>query len=387
MNEMSTMPTSNALVIFDKTFTPATLFEPGKLDPLIEHVRAAVKAEDRDATTPAGRDRIKSLAYKVTRTKTTIDAAGKQLVADEKKRLAAIDAERRRVWNELENLADEIRQPVTEYENREKTRVEAHKAAVEAIGNLDFFASQPTTDEIAARLAEAEAVGVDHEEFTALATKAKDVVVGSLRAKLEASRKADAERAELERLRREAAEREQREREERAAAKAREEAEQKAREERERQAHESAEREARIKAEAEARERAAKEAAERAEREKREAEEAAKRAEEARVAAEKKAEQERAEAERRAAQAKREAEEAARERAKEAVEQERRRLEAEQRAKEEEARKREANRQHRAKVNNVAAAALVLAGLSEDAAKAAIAAIAKGAVPHVTIAY
>jgi Holliday junction resolvasome RuvABC DNA-binding subunit len=54
---------------------------------------------------------------------------------------------------------------------------------------------------------------------------------------------------------------------------------------------------------------------------------------------------------------------------------------------EKEASRREANKAHRAKINNTAVAALVGAGLSENAAKAAVTAIAKGDVPNVTISY
>jgi hypothetical protein len=391
--------TSTELVIFDQKFTAVALFSPGTMDPLIDRIRQQVKAEAKDPTTPAGRQRIISLAMKVTRTKTAIDAARKQLVSDEKRRLSAIDAEGRRVWNELESLAAEVRQPVTEFENREKDRIEAHKNAVETIRRMADFEAQPTMADLETRLAQVEAVCVDHEEFTSLARSARDAVRESLTQMLARETKAEAERKELERLRKEAAEREQREREERAAAKARAEAEEAARrrEEEARRAaeaerlriqREAEEREAKIRAEAEAKERAAREAAERAEREKAEAEAAAKRAEEARIAAEKKAEQDRIEAQRRAEEARKSAEEDARRREREAVEAERRRLEEEQRQRDEEARRRERDKAHRAKVNNEAAAALVIgADISADVAKRVVVAIAKGQVPHISIAY
>ena len=49
--------------------------------------------------------------------------------------------------------------------------------------------------------------------------------------------------------------------------------------------------------------------------------------------------------------------------------------------------RRMADKAHRAKVNNEAMAGLVAAGLDDKAARAAVIAIARGAVPHVHISY
>ena len=380
-DDVREMPaTGNELVIFDRKFSPATLFVPGTMDPLIAHIRARVMSEETDPTTADGRRRIISLAMKVTRTKTAIDAARKQLVSDEKRRLVAIDAEGRRVWDTLDALAAEVRQPVTEYENREKARVDAHKAAVLEIFQLDVFEAAPTTTTLESRLEQALSVATDYEEFTSAAAAAKAAVINSLTTKIAAARKDDADRAELERLRQEAIEREQREREERAAAKAKAEAEEAARvreeaarkaaeAERQRIQREAAEREAKMKAEAEAKERAAASAlaAAKAEAEKAEAD---------RIAAERKAEIDRVAAE-----------ESAKRREAEAAERERQKIETQRRAEEAETQKREADKAHRARINRDAAAALVAAGLSEPAAKQAITAIAKGDVPNVRISY
>ncbi|EPY03527.1 hypothetical protein [Magnetospirillum fulvum] len=388
MNEITTIDqtgtessTGTALVIFDQPMTPAALFAPGATDPLIARIKAEVAKEVVDPTTEKGRKAIISLAMKVTKTKTAIDAARKDLVSDEKKRLAAIDAEGRRIWDELETLAKDVRRPVTEYEEREKNRIAAHEAAVAAIRALADLPPDPTIGQIAERLADAEAVSTEgREEFTALAAQAKASVVETLTAKLKATKKADEDRAELERLRREAAERERREREEAAARKAKEEAEAEAARlaaeaaraaeaERQRIQREAEEREAAIKAEAERKEREAAEALARAEREKAEAKAAAE-------AAARKAEEDRIRAE-----------EDAKRREQEAADRERQRIAAEKAAEEEATRKREADKVHRARINNEAPAGLVATGLDEDTAKKAIKAIALGQVPHVTISY
>lgn len=376
------------IAIFGQPMALATLFVPGSADPLITRIREEVMKEIVDPSTPDGRKRIVALAFKVTKTKTAIEDARKALVADEKRRLAAIDAEGRRIREELDALADVVRQPVTEFEEREARRIAGHETRVEGIKALGRLDTPMAADQIAERLAVADAVSLEgFEEFTAIATTTKAQVVEVLSISLAAARKADAERAELERLRKEAAEREQREREEAAAAKARAEAEAEAKrreeeaaraaeQERLRIQREAEEREAAIRAEAEAKEKAAAEAAAQVKREKEEAE--------ARAAM---AEADKLESERRAKEA---AEQAERDRiAAEvaATERERQRIDAERKAEHEARMNREADDAHRAAIDNKAVAGLNAAGLDDDTAKHVIVAIALGHVPHVRIEY
>lgn len=375
---MSTATTELALL--DTTaLVPAVVFAPGGIDAILAKVEAETRAAaaDLDISTPKGRKEIASLAYKVARSKTALDDMGKGLVEDTKKKVALIDADRRVIRDRLDKLRDEVRRPLDEFEAAEKARIEGHETNLRYIADLAGFAVPPTTDGIADRLARAQAIDTTgFQEFTARAEKAKADAVQTLTTMLEDSRRRDGEREELERLRREEEERkvreererrerEQQEREERAAAQARREAEEKARRERE-----EAERAAAV--ERERIEREAREAQERAEREKREAEERAAQAE-----------RDRLEAERRA----KEAEERAQQQAEEAARKERERIEAERRAEEDARAKREADRAHRASVNNAAVAALVAAGLSDEAAKTAVVAIARGDVPRVSISY
>jgi hypothetical protein len=344
--------TQNSLVIFDRTYTPAELFVPGATDPLLDRIRAEVAKHILDPSTPAGRAEIKALAFKVTKTKTAIDGERLKLVGDEKKRLAAIDVEGKRIRDTLDDLAAKVRQPVTDWENRDKARVDAHQAGVDRIKELLDFPCQAVTGEIAERLSCAQALDVSgFEEFITLATATKAQVVVNLTARLDASQKADADRAELERLRVEMAERDQRERDEKIAS----------------QAKAEAEAEAQRKAEAEAR---------RVEDEKRQAEADAQ-AQQDRI--KKDAEQSAADAAEELARVKQDSEAAV----------ERALQEAAKSKRDEDAAtaKREADKEHRATVNNAALAALVSAGLSEASAKTAIEAIAKGNVPGVKISY
>lgn len=341
----------SALVTIE-TLTPEVVFAPGGVEAIISKLEADVRSVKTDMSTDAGRKEIASLAYKVARSKTALDEMGKDLVAGIKAQSAKIDAERRVIRDRLDALKDEVRKPLTDWENADKERIAAHEQALAAA--MQYLALAPTanTAELDRFLGEIGQIAQrDWQEFAARAAGTIDEVRARLNKAMIDAQKREAEGAELARLRAEQAAREQAEREARIA----EDAATKARAETEAKAKREAE-EAALAAERERNrvERDRAEAVARAERAEREAKEAAERAERDRLAA---------------------------------IETERKRV-ADVQAKEmAEAAKREANKKHQAKVNSMAVAALVAGGMTEDAAKLAITLIAKRQIPAVSISY
>ncbi|MFU2148943.1 hypothetical protein ACM55O_21920 [Hafnia paralvei] len=298
------------------------------IEGLIKDIREKASSVVGDLNTAKGRRAYISMAANVRSTKTAIDDAGKKLVAEMKKRPALVDASRKKVRDSLDELAVEIRKPVTDWEAEQKEK-EFNAMWDEAL-ELD---AKITAERAAALAAKIES---DHEMALLM------------------NEKIDREREEA----RQKAEQAKREHEERIKR----EAEEKAR----READEAAKRE--IEAAA-AREREATLAKERAERE---AKELAEKAERDRIAAEEKAKREKEEAiqrERAAAEAREQA-----------------RLAEEKRIKDEEAR-RAADKEHRKTVNNKALQDLISAGVPEECAKLCITAIAKGNITAISINY
>lgn len=277
------------LVVIEKSSAMAVFTNNEQLDPIIEKIEKEARSLVPDVSTKKGRDAIASMAHKVARSKTYIDNAGKDLVAELKALPKQIDESRRIVRERLDALKDEVRLPLTEWE-AEQERIAAEKAAEEERLRIE-------AEEKAAAEALKKQIEADHE-MALLMNDAFDREVAEKKAEEERQRIAHEEE-----LKRQAAEQAKREAEEKAAAelaaaKKREEDAIAARAQAEllaKQAQERAEQEAKdaaAKAEAdkkaaiEAEQRKAQEEADRIKREA-EAKEAARLAEEKRIADEK----------------------------------------------------------------------------------------------------
>lgn len=277
------------------------VFTGEALDDLLAKIEAEARRHTFDIGTPGGRKDCASLAYKVARSKTAIDDAGKGLVEEWKKQSKVVDYARKKARDRLDALRDEVRKPLTDWEAEEKrvadeaaaaerARVEKIDSVFRQIGELRGEAGAHNDCEEIKRALDDLEVMID-ATFGEREQPARDALAGA--------RDAIARAEDIAKREREVKAKE--------AEIARKEAEQRAQEEAARRAKEQAEREERIRREAaEKAEREAREAVERAEREKAEAEQHARQAEaDARAKLEAEAEAKRAEEERRGRHAKR----------------------------------------------------------------------------------
>ncbi|HDR2560596.1 hypothetical protein [Enterobacter ludwigii] len=229
------------LVVIEKQNAMAVFTTKEQLDPIIEAIEKEARSLVPDVSTRKGRDAIASMAHKVARSKTYIDNAGKDLVAELKALPKQIDESRRIVRERLDALKDEVRLPLTEWE-AEQERIKAEEA-MNAL-HAEALAMNESID-----LQRAIQFEADHE----MALLMND--------------KFDREREEQRRL----AEQAQRERDERLKQEAADKAKREAEEKHKADLEAAARREADEKARADSAERKRKEDAERAEREKKEA--------------------------------------------------------------------------------------------------------------------
>ena len=325
-------------------------------------MKAETDAHVPDLTTAKGRGEIAALAYKVTRTKTAIDAAGKKLNEEARAKINAVDEQRRKIREELDALAATVRKPLTEWEAKEEERT---KAAANIFARLDNYVNIQTrgwsSDHVREHISDLNMIVLDADvlrDDLGEAIAKKETALVALETALAGAVQYEKDQAELARLRAEKEERERAERE-RIAQEAAERAERE-REERERAAAAEWERNAEI-----ARLKAIEQAAEMARDEERRK---AKQAEIDRAAAHA-AELAKIEAEnRRLADA------------------ERNRLAAIEKAKREEE-ARAADRKHRSAIMSAAKSAIMTCGADEETAKKIVLAIVAGEVPNTRISF
>lgn len=177
-----------------------------KIGELIDTIttEARARAGTVDATTEKGRAALVSLAYTVARTKTTIDDLGKSQVEGIKKAAKVIDDSRKIARDRLDALRDEIRKPVTEFENREKARVENHRRSLtglEALGVIHVGTSLVELNRRAESLAAFDTAAM--EEFVERAKELKEIGIARVRAAIEAMEAAMVQEQEAKRLREE----------------------------------------------------------------------------------------------------------------------------------------------------------------------------------------
>lgn len=301
-------------------------------------------------------------------TKGALERTRKEAKADSLRIGRAIDSEAQDIGARIESMIGVHMVKLDEIEKRETDRIAAIRTKLAALSEIHLDSD---VKNFKYHIATLESVVIDDswQEFIAEAAQAKDASIAKHRELLAAREKADAEAAELLRLRQESEARAQQDRDT-AIAKA-------AAETAQREAAELAGREARKAAQAIAdAEDKAKREREAANRRELEFKLQVEQAERRRVEAEQKAVQDAINA---AAQAERDKDAA--------IKAEQDRVAAVIKEAAAATAKREANVAHKKKVNNAALAALVAGGIAEDYAKSCITLIASGKIPAVEISY
>ncbi|HBU9776083.1 TPA: hypothetical protein MIH98_00310 [Klebsiella pneumoniae] len=205
------------LVVIEKNNAMAVFTNNDQLDPLIEAIEKEARSLVPDVTTKKGRDAIASMAHKVARSKTYIDNAGKDLVAELKALPKQIDESRRVVRERLDALKDEVRRPLTEWEE-EQERIKAEEAMnalhAEALAMNEEFDRQladriESDHEMALLMNDA----FDREQADKAAEAERQRIAAEQKAEADKQAAVEAERRkaqeEADRIRREAEQREQ----------------------------------------------------------------------------------------------------------------------------------------------------------------------------------
>ncbi len=307
------------------------------------------EAKKYDIATEKARTEFKRFARPLQKLRTGIEARAKELTGATKRKIAAIDAEKRRLVGIVGGIEDEVLAPLTSWEAEEEARKVRLAKTVNYLADRGAAGSLLSVAEIESAIAQLESFDLSAmQEYKIGAESAIAASLKVLKPELERRKEMEAQAAELAKLRAEAAERAEQDRLAVAAKAAREQAERDAAAE-----------------------------LQYAESKRLAAEQAAKDAETRRILAEEKAARD---AEVAAEQAERDREAA--------VEAERKRAADAAKAEYEAMEARAADEKHRKEVHCTAKHAIAATcDIPTEKALAVIDAIAKGLIPHVTINY
>ncbi|HHH1927502.1 TPA: hypothetical protein ACPZT9_003794 [Yersinia enterocolitica] len=189
---------NTGLVVIDiKPESYPTLYVTNGLDKYLDQIRQGVN-EVPDVSTAKGRARIASLAASASRSKTAIEKPGREYLRHLKEQPKIIEAELRRFVIECDEIRDETRRPLTEWEaeqERLKQEAEAKKKAEELAAEIEvahemaLLMNDAFDRDAKAKADEVERLRKAHEEFIAqqAAEKAKREVEEKAKRDIEAA--------------------------------------------------------------------------------------------------------------------------------------------------------------------------------------------------------
>ena len=195
------------LLVVEKLDIASFFTNQDDMDIILEKIRESALSEVQSVETAKSRKAIASMAYKVSQSKTILDNAGKDLVSEAKAKIKKIDMARKYSRDFLDSLRDEVRKPLTDWEEAEKEKEEKriafevmNKAWETAIVENDLFDRQKEIEakeaEIARIQAEKEAEELKRREEEKRKLREEQIRQEAIeQAKLKAQR--DAEEAEL----------------------------------------------------------------------------------------------------------------------------------------------------------------------------------------------
>jgi len=188
------------------------IFAEGGAQPILAVIRKQVDVFEADVTTAAGRKEVAAMAYKISRSKTFLEELGKEEKSGLKKKVDVIDGERKILKDGLDEMRDEVRQPLTDFEKAEETRIAKHEAHIQEIKDRTLLANEQwqTLDikTMHERLEHIHNIPTDEEYWEEYLPEAQEVIIRAINAlqlAIEKRTKYDEEQLELDRLRKEEA--------------------------------------------------------------------------------------------------------------------------------------------------------------------------------------
>ena len=110
----------DGLIVVPEASVPAIFSSEDSMKIIIDMIRKEVTGHEPDLTTAKGRAAIASLSAKVSKSKVVLENLGKGLTEEWRKKTNIVNAAKKFAIGELESLRDEVRKPLTDWEEEEK---------------------------------------------------------------------------------------------------------------------------------------------------------------------------------------------------------------------------------------------------------------------------
>lgn len=181
------------------------LLHPERFDQFYDRIKGRMDAFVPDLSTPKGRAECASRAFEVTKLKTTLDKAGLALTESWRSQTKAVNDARKPMVSRLDDLAEAVRAPLTEWENAEAARIAENDATLLKIRTAAQVVEGDTADGVAERGREIYLMKFEapqwSEDEAAEAAGAQQATVQALVAAQKRLKQEEADRAELAELR------------------------------------------------------------------------------------------------------------------------------------------------------------------------------------------
>jgi hypothetical protein len=190
------------LTVLDN-FRELAVYDYDVISEAAEAIEETVMAEVCDVSTPKGRDREKSLAFKVSQAKQRVVKMANASIEDARATVKAVTNERQRLEGLFDGIRDKRKADSVEWEAKEQERIEGHKSAIADIKRIGDPMALAVCDSrgIKSLINGVRCFVSDQlQEFASEGEIVKSDVLDLLDSALEAATKREAQAAELKRL-------------------------------------------------------------------------------------------------------------------------------------------------------------------------------------------
>jgi len=161
-------------------FKSLEIYKYDVIERAAEAIEAEVMSEVIDVTTTKGRDREKSLAFKVSQAKSRVVKMANASIEDAKATVKAVTSERIRLESRFDGIRDKRKEASIEWEVEEHNRCEKHRSAIARIKLIGSDVYNLDTEEIDTYIAEVRSF--DSANLQEYADEGEIIAAGALKA-------------------------------------------------------------------------------------------------------------------------------------------------------------------------------------------------------------